>query len=80
MTPDRAIRFLVHEARRVRDAAYARGNGTGPDPDVLEAFLILHPSIGKALDLPPMDDAEANALKFQINQELIGKNAHQTTI
>jgi hypothetical protein len=80
VTSDRAIRFLIHEAGRVRDLAYAAGRGAGPNADMLEAFLLLHPSIGKALDLEPMDDAEANAIRFQLPQELIGKNGHVTTI
>ena len=76
MTAERAIRFLIHEAGRVRELAYAAGAGDGPSADMLEAFLLLHPSIGKALDLEPMDDVEANAIRFQLPQELIGKNGH----
>ena len=77
MTAERAIRFLIPEAERTRKRAYAVGTEAGgPDADILEAFLILHRPIGAALDLPVMDDVEANAVRFQLNQELIGKNAH----
>jgi hypothetical protein len=71
------MRFLIKEAERVRRAAYERGNGHGPDASILEAFLLLHKPIGAGLDLAPMDDLEANAVRYQLKQELIGKNAHQ---
>jgi hypothetical protein len=80
MTAERAIRYLVHEAQRVRHAAYAAGTGHGPDAEILEAFLLLHPSIGQALELAPMDDAEASAVRYHLQQELIGRNGHVTTV
>jgi hypothetical protein len=58
MTPERAIRFLHHEAARCRDH------------DDAEAFCLLLPAMLRILDLPPMNHSEAEAFKNEFRHEL----------
>jgi hypothetical protein len=58
LTPERAIRFLAHEARLCRDR------------DTSEALCLLLPAMLKVLELEPMDSWEAGSFRFQFKQEL----------
>lgn len=58
MNADRAIRFLAHEASQCRDR------------DTAEALCLLMPALLKILHLQGMDDLEANAVRYQVKQEL----------
>jgi hypothetical protein len=65
VTAERAIRFVAYEARECRNR------------DACEALCLLLPALLKIAELPPMDDLEAAAVRFQIKQELCGQNAFQ---
>ena len=54
------IRWLTFEARRCRGK------------DNCEAFCLLLPPIQSALDLPPMDEAEAAAFRQHVKRVLRG--------
>jgi hypothetical protein len=58
MTPERAIRFLAHEARMCRGR------------DACEAFCLLLPGMVKVLELEAMDSYEAADFRRQFKQEL----------
>ena len=74
ITAERLLRFTVHEANLIRRLASSTGR---VDHDRLESLLLLLPVLEKAVELQPMEDAEADAVRFQIKQELIGKSAYQ---
>jgi hypothetical protein len=67
MTPERAIRFLHHEAARCRDH------------DDAEAFCLLLPAMLRILALDPMDHSEAEAFKNEFRHELNGDNGGRST-
>lgn len=62
MNPTDALRWLAHEAKLCRDR------------DSSEALCLLFPPLLATLDLPSMDDAEAQAfrerLKMALQQDL----------
>ncbi len=66
MNADDAIRFLAHEGQQCRDR------------DAHEALCLLLPAFMKTLDLPPMDDVEAQAFGYRLHRELKQRQAVMT--
>ncbi len=64
MTTERALRFVAHEACACRDR------------DSAEALCLLLPALMRVLDLDPMDDCEAQAVAWQLKQDLSTLNDH----
>ena len=58
MTTNDALRWLAFEAQRCRDR------------DSCEALCLLFPPMLRALDLPPMEEAEARAFYERVKQML----------
>ena len=56
MTAVGAIRFLAHEAKECRDK------------DSAEALCLLLPALLRALDLPPMEEREARAFRYDFRE------------
>jgi hypothetical protein len=58
MNPTDAMRWLAFEAKRCRDR------------DSSEALCLLFPAILQALDLAPMEEAEARAFRERVKESL----------
>jgi hypothetical protein len=58
VNPEDALRFAAHEAAECRDR------------DAHEALCLLFPPLLRVLDLEPMDDVEANAVRYELKQRL----------
>jgi hypothetical protein len=55
---EQALRFAAYEAAECRDL------------DAHEALCLLFPPLLRVLDLEPMDDVEANAVRYELKQRL----------
>lgn len=66
MSADDAIRFIAHEAKRCHDR------------DAHESLCLLLPAVLNALELPPMDYAEALAFEIDLRAKLRERAAVMT--
>lgn len=82
MTAERALRFVIREAVACRTIGYS---AMPPMPDMdrmrefvetIEAFTLLLPALEKIMRLERMDDFEAAAVRYEMQQDLIGHNGH----
>jgi hypothetical protein len=66
MTADDALRFIAHEAKRCHDR------------DAHEALCLLLPAIVRALNLPPMDYAQALAFHLELREAIRSTTSEPT--